>query len=169
MPPLGRGCPHPVSLGVPVPRSTLIETKQSCPLRPPPTVSIAPHEYGLGAWGFYFFVTAVPLKSDPATGGAVSSRRMYLRLGYLLARILSASIVGVGACNPVPLGSTRDPAERWALVEKSNACNAEVQRRKWMSITTIFSYQLQDNPKDIYAACMRGEPADERGKALPVS
>jgi hypothetical protein len=67
--------------------------------------------------------------------------------------------LGLSACNPVPFGSTRDPAERRALVEKSNACNAEVQRRKWSSIALIIAYQLQDHPKDIYAACMRGEPA----------
>jgi len=67
-------------------------------------------------------------------------------------------------CSSPSFDSVKDPGKRWSLLQSSNACNAEIERKRWGSIAAILNYE-QREPDDGYAACMANKrdqsPTDE--------
>jgi hypothetical protein len=74
----------------------------------------------------------------------------------LRALVLISSLC-VGACNSLffhPKGA--DPAKRWSLVQANNACHAEIERKRWGSLTK--KPRERDHG---YAACVANKLADD--------
>jgi hypothetical protein len=65
-----------------------------------------------------------------------------------------------GACGSLffhPKGA--DPAKRWSLVQANNACNAEIEDRRWGSLLAILTYKQRERDHG-YAACVANKLAD---------
>ena len=74
---------------------------------------------------------------------------MFLRVSLQLV-VCGLSLVG---CSSPSVDSVKDPAKRWSLLQSSNACNAEIERKRWGSVVAIFTYEQRERD-DGYAACM---------------
>jgi hypothetical protein len=76
---------------------------------------------------------------------------------------LSAQIAvcGVGlsltSCSTESFDSTTtDLGERWKLANASDACNAEIEHKRWGSVAAILTYEQRESDHG-YAACMNGK------------
>jgi len=58
---------------------------------------------------------------------------------------------------------TSDAAERWRIEKASEACNSEIERKRWGSIAAMLSYERQE-PDHGYRACMNARLNKQRDR-----
>jgi hypothetical protein len=76
------------------------------------------------------------------------SRRL---LAQIAVCILSLSLT---ACSSESFGpTTTDLGERWKQRQASDACNAEIEHKRWGSVAAILTYERHE-PDDGFATCM---------------
>jgi hypothetical protein len=52
--------------------------------------------------------------------------------------------------------STDDFGERWKIAKASEACNADIERERWGSLSAMLTYERHE-PDHGYRACMNGK------------
>ena len=76
---------------------------------------------------------------------------MWLRVSVLLC---SLALVTCGS----PSVHTENLAQRWSSIQASEACNTEIERKRWGSLLAILTYKQRERDHG-YSTCMKSKLA----------
>ena len=76
-----------------------------------------------------------------------------------LVFLVCALVCGLAACSSesVDMTTTASLGDRWKLEKTTEACNAEIEKKRWGSVTAMLTYE-QTEADHGFAKCMAPRP-----------